>query len=215
MRSIFSALGGVLFVASAALAAACSTSVVSNGAGDSGVAATPSGDSGGGGGDGGADSAPAAPFELTSSVLTEGEMFQADNTCTGKDESPDLAWGPGPEGTKSYAIVMNDQTLDFLHGVTFDIPATTLALPAAVDRAFEPTKVPGAKQAESYRKGRFGYSGPCAPKPNTDVYEFVLYALDVETLPNVTQTTARGDVETEIKKHVVGTTKLTGKYKQP
>ena len=141
-------------------------------------------------------------------------MFQADNTCTGKDESPDLTWGPGPEGTKSYAIVMNDQTLDFLHGVTFDIPVDTLSLPAAMDRAFAATKAP-VKQAESYRKGRFGYAGPCAPKPNTDVYEFVLYALDVETLPNVTQTSTRADVEAEVKKHVVGSTKLTGKYKQP
>jgi Raf kinase inhibitor-like YbhB/YbcL family protein len=157
----------------------------------------------------------AAPFKLTSTALVEGATFKTDNTCNGANKSPDLAWGPGPEGTKSYAIVFNDESLDFLHGVTYDIPVTTTSLPAGVENTYEPAKVPGAKQTLSYLTNRYGYAGPCAPKPNEDTYELVLYALNVETLPNMTKTTTRGDAETEVKKHVLKSTRLTGKYKQP
>ncbi len=158
---------------------------------------------------------PAKPFALTSTALTEGATFAVDNTCTGADEQPDLSWGPGPEGTKSYAIVFNDKTINFVHGVTYDIPPTLTALPAAVENEYLPKKAPGAKQSLSFRTGLYGYAGPCAPKPREDVYEFILYALDVETLPNLTKTSTRDEAADEVKKHVLKTVKLTGKYKQP
>lgn len=157
---------------------------------------------------------PAKPFELTSTALTEGATFAKDNTCTGADEQPDLTWGPGPEGTKSYAIVFNDKTINFVHGVTYDIPPTLTALPAAVENEYLPKNAPGAKQTLSFRTGLYGYAGPCAPKPREDVYEFILYALDVETLPSMTKTSTRDEAAAEVKKHVLKTVKLTGKYKQ-
>jgi Raf kinase inhibitor-like YbhB/YbcL family protein len=197
-----------LFAAGALVACSSTTTTSTNATEDGGAAS-----------DGGTaeDAAPeaAAPFALTSTVLTEGEPFKIDNSCNGANKSPDLSWGPGPEGTKSYAIVFNDQTLDYLHGVTYDIPAAATGVPAAVENAYEPAKIAGAKQTLSYLTNRYGYAGPCAPKPNEDDYEFVLYALDVETLPNMTKTTTRGDAEIEVKKHVLKSTKLTGTYKQP
>jgi len=202
-------LGGV---AMAVAAMACSATVVNSPAPaaseDSGT--TPAVDAGPT-----EDSAPAAPFELKSSVLEEGATFAVDNTCTGKNVSPDLTWGPGPEGTLSYAIVFNDESLDFLHGVTYDIPASVTSLPASVKNEYTPAALEGAKQTLSYLKNRYGYAGPCAPKPNTDVYEFVLYALDVETLPGMTQTMTKEDAEAVVKEHSLGSTKLKGKYKQP
>lgn len=161
------------------------------------------------------DSAVAAPFKLTSKMLAEGATFDKVNSCNGAETSPDFAWGPGPEGTKSYAIVFNDETLDFLHGVTYDIPATVNALPAAIENKYEPSEVPGMKQSLSYKTGRYGYAGPCAPKPNEDTYEFVLYALKVETLAGLTDKSTRAAVETEVKKQMLKSTKLKGKYKQP
>lgn len=191
---------------------ACSSTTTTN-ASDSGTA-TPTEDSGGGGSeDAGAEAA--APFALTSTAFAEGATLPAAHTCNGADQSPDLAWGPGPEGTKSYAIVLNDQTLDYLHSVIYDIPAGTLSLPANVDRAHEPTKVSGAKQNESFRKGRFGYAGPCPPKPKEDTYEFVLYALKVDKLANLTNTSTLAEAVEELDKQKLSTTKLTAKYKQP
>jgi len=161
------------------------------------------------------DSAVAAPFKLTSTMLEEGATFMTVNTCNGAETSPDLAWGPGPAGTKSYAIVFNDESLPFLHGVTYDIPVTLNGLPAAVENVYEPKKAPGAKQSLSYKKNRYGYAGPCAPKPNEDKYEFVLYALKVDKLAGVDKDTPRDEVEAEVIKQMLKSTKLTGKYKQP
>lgn len=191
--------------------AACSSTTVTNTTPDSGT--TTSGDDAGGGEEAGAEAA--APFALTSTSLTEGATINAAQTCNGADTSPDLAWGPGPEGTKSYAVVLNDQSFEFLHSIIYDIPAATLSLPANVDRAHQPTKVAGAKQNESFRKGRFGYAGPCPPKPNENTYEFVLYALKVDKLSSVTQTSTLAATFAELEKQKLATVKLTGKYKQP
>lgn len=158
------------------------------------------------------DSATAAPFALTSTALAEGATFPVDNTCTGTNLSPPLAWGAGPAGTLSYAIVLNDTTIDFLHAIIYDIPASEASLPANVEQVYAPKAPAGAHQTKNY-KGAFGYAGPC---PSTlHVYEFVLYALDVAALPGVTQNVALADAETAIKAHSLGTTKLTGKYKKP
>ncbi len=212
MRHLLARIAFAVPLAIVAVACSSTTNTTSSG-GTSGTSGTAP-DNDGGSSDTGTPEA-AAPFALTSTVVTEGASLQAAQTCNGADTSPDLAWGPGPEGTKSYAIVLNDQTLDFLHAIIYDIPATTLALPANVDRAYEPTKVPGAHQNESFRKGRFGYAGPCPPKPNEDKYEFVLYALKVDKLANVTKTSALADTQAEIEKQKLGSVKLVGKYKQP
>lgn len=160
----------------------------------------------------GADAAPQAPFKLTSSEITEGASFPADNTCTGKNRSPSLAWGPGPAGTKSYAVVLNDTTISFLHAITYDIPADVLALPANLQAAYAPAEPAGAHTTKNY-KGQFGYAGPCPP--NEHVYEFVLYALDVAKLPDGAQDLALADAETAIQAHMLKSTKLTAKYKKP
>ena len=207
-RLLFSSL----CIAGTLLAIACSSTTVTTPTatpGDAGATdpdAAPAEDS--------ATPEPPAPFKLTSAALEEGATFPKDNTCNGTEKSPDFAWGPGPEGTLSYAIVFNDETLGFLHGVTYDIPATVNALPAALENTYEPAKAPGVKQSLSYKPNRYGYAGPCPPS-GEDTYEFVLYALKVDTLANVTKTSTRAAVEIEVKKQMLKSTKLTGKYQQP
>jgi Raf kinase inhibitor-like YbhB/YbcL family protein len=197
-----------------ALLVACSSSETSSTSGGTADGGATDPDSATGDPDSGAaeDSATAAPFTLTSTALAEGATFPVDNTCTGTNLSPPLAWGPGPAGTLSYAIVLNDTTIDFLHAIIYDIPASEAALPANVEQVYAPKAPAGAHQTKNY-KGAFGYAGPC---PTTlHVYEFVLYALDVATLPGVTQNVTLADAETAIKAHSLGTTKLTGQYKKP
>jgi Raf kinase inhibitor-like YbhB/YbcL family protein len=113
--------------------------------------------------------------------------------------------------TKSYAIVLNDTTINFLHFIVYDIPSDVLALPADLEAAYAPAVPAGTHETKSY-KNAFGYAGPCPPVEH--VYEFVLYALDVATLPGVTQNVALADAETAIKAHKLSTTKLTAKYKK-
>lgn len=151
----------------------------------------------------------AAPFALTSTAIAEGASFPPENTCSGADTSPPLAWTSGPAGTKSYAIVLNDTTISFLHFIVYDIPASVTALPSSLEAAYAPATPAGAHETKSF-KGTFGYAGPCPPALH--VYEFVLYALDVATLPGVTQNVSLADAQTAIKAHSLGTAKLTGKY---
>ena len=159
--------------------------------------------------------APAEAFAITSIEFAEGDMFAKELTCDAAPAtmvSPPLKWTAGPSGTQSYAVVFNDTSISFLHGATYDIPMTTFALPKGVQRAYEPLDPSGARQTKAY-DGSYGYAGPCPPT-GEHVYEFVLYALDVTRLPDVTQDTTTKAVEAEIRKHALKAVRLTGKYKR-
>lgn len=117
---------------------------------------------------------------------------QPNNNPAGMNQSPPLSWGPGPEGTLSYAVAMRHIAVPY-HWVIWDIPAVAgmgVSLPEDIDHDFEPADVQGAKQ--SYLNGLdeftgFGYLGPCPQATNSEQeYEFSLYALDVATLPGLT-----------------------------
>lgn len=72
----------------------------------------------------------------------------------GPNISPAIRWSPGPEGTKSYAIIMHDRSvptvfddanqegktipadlarMDFMHWILVDIPASTNSLPKGAE----------------------------------------------------------------------------------
>jgi Raf kinase inhibitor-like YbhB/YbcL family protein len=125
-----------------------------------------------------------------------GAMFPVEATCAGKGTSPALAWTPGPPGTKSYAITLFDTTLvaqgnaNGYHWVIWDIPPTTLALPAALPAGATLSAPITAKQsspANGFDKfPANAYFGPCpnavGQTNNTDSYAFTIYALGVDTL---------------------------------
>ena len=134
------------------------------------------------------------------------------HTCDGADTHPDLKWTEGPEGTKSYAIVFNDTTLKFLHSSIFDIPKDTRSLPLGLEKKAEPAEPAGSKQSKNY-KGSPGYTGPCPPSGEEN-YEFVLYALDVENISEVTPASTVKQVDTAVKAHSIGAVRLTAKYKK-
>lgn len=181
--------------------AACSSTTVIQG---------PSSSSGGTDADAGSDAGgTTGPFTLTSTAYEEGGVIPTAHTCKGANTSPPLAWTGAPADRKSFAIVFNDKTTSFLHSVIYDIPADVTELPSGVQRTYQPGNVPGAKQTRAY-DNTYGYAGPCPQNKHT--YEFVLYALDVETLPGVTQGTTLAAAETAIKAHVVESTKLTGTF---
>ncbi len=75
-----------------------------------------------------------------------------------------------------------------------------------------PNNVAGAKQTLSYQAVR-GYLCPCPPVLHT--YEFVVYALDVATLPGVTMNSTRAQLAPVILDHDLGMAALSGTYQQP
>ena len=96
----------------------------------------------------------------------------------GGNHSPELSWTPGPPGTLSYALVLFDESNGFTHWAVWDIPSTTVKLPASLPAGVGAGGIAGLKQA-SFFMTRDGYAGPGAA---AHVYLFRLYALKVATL---------------------------------
>lgn len=156
------------------------------------------GDGGGGGSGGGGEP---EGFALSSPAwdAVDNDDCTADETATcplypqesvspmlgGSNTSPEMSWTPGPEGTQSYAIVLQDLSNGFVHWALYDIPATTTMLSAGLPAG---TLDNGAKQGGFSAGGMASYfgSGACG-----HVYEHRLYALDVAMLTVQGQATAQ------------------------
>jgi Raf kinase inhibitor-like YbhB/YbcL family protein len=120
--------------------------------------------------------AGAADFQITSTAFGNGEKVPSLYTCDGKDVSPPLAWSGTPEGTKAFALIMDDPDAPggtWVHWVIYNIPADAASLPQGVPT--DATLASGAMQGSNSWK-RTGYGGPCPPS-GSHRYYFKLYAL--------------------------------------
>lgn len=101
-------------------------------------------------------------------------------TSYGDKLSPPLEWSAGPEGTKGYAVIMQDENegMAFLHWAIFNIPANVTSLPA--DTASDPAKV-GLSAAQQLKNSmdRSGYLSPGLPGMQlNEGYTPQVFALD-------------------------------------
>lgn len=178
------------------------------------------GASGAGGGGGASCGGSSTVFELTSCAFKEGEEVPLKYKCAnvppaGQNMSPPLSWGPGPAGTKSYAIVLNHVPTPE-HWVIWDIPANVTSLPENIEHAAQPAMPAGTKQSLVNLDGfqGSGYLGPCPQAPNSrQSYTFTLYALDVDTVPGLSGTSTPAQAAAAVKMHLVAGSKgvtLTG-----
>ena len=144
-------------------------------------------------------------FTLTSSAFEDGGMIPREFTCDGEDLAPPLAWSNAPEGTRSFAIVMEGPDAvrgTFTHWLLHDIPATTTVL-------WEQTSA----KALCNGFGQADYGGPCpALDDGPHRYVFTLHALDVPTL-NLYDGT-RQALECSLHAHTLATAQLMGHYER-
>jgi hypothetical protein len=178
-----------------------------------------SGGAGGTGGDGGAIASgggggiepPCAmgqSMTLQSNAIDDGGVFPVDHTCVGADMSPPLDWLPGGCPAQSWAVVLADETQDHaLHWVIWDIPVEVLALAGNLPKLPTVPMPAGAKQAISYDGTTPGYLGPC-PTDAEHSYRFVVHAIDVPVLPEVTTTSSMTEVEAALIAHRLQTAAL-------
>lgn len=182
----------------------------SGGGGAGGTGGSTSGGTGGASGGGGSGGGNNAPFALTSTAFKEGEQVPlkykcAQNKPAGENNSPPLSWGPGPAGTKSYAIILKHLP-NPEHWVIWDIPAAVLSLPENIEHAASPAQPAGAKQSSVNLDGfnGAGYLGPCPQAVNSvQQYQFTLYAMDVETLPGLNGTSTAAQAAAVVQQHIV------------
>jgi Raf kinase inhibitor-like YbhB/YbcL family protein len=151
----------------------------------------------------------AGPFTITSPAFQEGGTFPPRHTCNGIDVQPELAWTGVPAGTQSFALVLIDESFNFVHWVAYDLPGDTVAL--AEGASDDGTLPNGTREARAYG---IQYRGPCPPNgPNT--YTFRLYALSAAmTTYNFPNGVDSGDLMSAFNANTIDMATLTGTYRQ-
>ncbi len=152
---------------------------------------------------------PATPqivknMKLTSSAFANEEKIPVDYTCDGKKVHPPLSISGVPDGTKSFAIIVDDPDAPagtFTHWVIWNIDAGTAQIASGVipERSIEGTN----------SAGRTGYTPPCPPT-GSHRYFFTLFALD--TTIGLDGKAKKADLEAAMKGHILEQTNLIGSY---
>ena len=99
------------------------------------------------------------------------------HTADGSDRSPALRWGEPPEGTRAFALIVDDPDAPagtWSHWVVYDLPGTSRSLPEDQPRAPE---LPGGGNQGRNSWGRVGWNGPSPPPGHPHRYFFRLHAL--------------------------------------
>lgn len=149
-------------------------------------------------------------FTLTIKAFVHGGDIPDQFTCEGDDVSPALAWSGEPEGTKSFALIMDDPDAPsgtWNHWLLWDIPSGVHLIPQHY-RAVRPV------HSGTNDFGKTGYGGPCPPKRHgAHRYFFRLYALDTPTL-GVSAGADRKTLEQAIESHKLGAAEYVGRFKR-
>jgi Raf kinase inhibitor-like YbhB/YbcL family protein len=151
-------------------------------------------------------------LELKSSAFKDGEFVPEKFTCLGENISPPLRWSGAPDGTRSYALIMDDPDAPrgtWVHWVIYNIPENISSLEENLPR--NNVLADGSKQgANSFNW--IGYGGPCPPSGPRHRYIFTLYALD--TRVNIPPGATKGVLLMRMKGHVLAQGVLTGLFKR-
>ena len=150
----------------------------------------------------------------TGALDFQGAQFSWRYTCYNANEpSPPLSWSGAPDGTQSFAVVLDAPERPGGVGVNwliFNVPADSSGLPEGVPKVGQLDN--GAVQGVN-DLGRNGYTAPCPPVLTPYTYRFTLYALDAQ-LGLGPEATA-SDVQTATLGHVLDQAQITGIYLRP
>ena len=155
---------------------------------------------------------------LTTTAFEDGGVIPVKYTSADpKAVSPALTWTNVPNGTVTFALIFHDpdvalkrSTLDVLHGMWFNIPATTTSF---AEGALTGSLTDGTVQAKNMRN-QPGYMGPGAGAAGPmHHYTFELFALDTKL--DLTADATRDDVIKAMDGHILGKAILMGRFKRP
>ena len=188
-------------------------------------------------------------LEVSSSVFSRIRRIPIEFTCPenywypetgearyGEDKSPPLAWTAGPEGTVSYALIVDDPDAvkydpgvisPRVHWVIWNIPADVTELAEHVATTTEVASIgPSTRQGVNDFEGT-GWAGPCPP-PNVitifqrddyvgtkktqypHAYAFTVYALDAEL--DLDAGANKNELLAAMDGHILAAGQLTGEY---
>ena len=139
-------------------------------------------------------------IKINSPAFENGKPIPVKFTADGDDISPILEWSPGPRGTVSYALIMDDPDAPrgtWVHWIAWNITDTRIK-----------------EDSRSLTEGRnswnrVGYGGP-APPSGTHRYFFRIYALD--TMLDLPDSTDVNALKKAMRGHVLAQGELMGTY---
>lgn len=154
-------------------------------------------------------------MKLTSPSFSNLGEIPKRHTCDGEDVSPALLWTDAPEGTRSFALIVDDPDapdpanpkMTWVHWVLYNLPGTSGSLPEGVQAQDLPN---GTMQGLNDWK-RTGYGGPCPPV-GRHRYFHKLYALDV-ILTDLKHPT-KANLEAAMQGHIIAKAELIGVYQR-
>ncbi len=122
--------------------------------------------------------ADASKLLISSPAISDGATIPTQYTCSGAGQSPPLSWSGVPQGTQSFALLVEDPDAPvgtFVHWVVYDIPPTS--------QGFQEGTVEGIQGVNG--AGKASYMGPCPPPGKPHHYHFTLFALDTNPDPGI------------------------------
>lgn len=148
---------------------------------------------------------------LQSPAFDEGGAIPAAYTCHGIELSPPLRWSGAPEGTQSFALIVDDPDapdpaapkMTYVHWVLFNIPADVTGLPEGI------AALPAGTGQGLTDAGATGYVGPCPPI-GTHRYYHKLYALDARLA--LTGTPSKAELLAAMEGHILAQASLMGVF---
>lgn len=156
----------------------------------------------------------ATDFKFTRFPFDPGEPMPTEYTCDGDDASPPIEWNHAPEGTETFALVVDDPDAPgqtFTHWLCYNIPSGTTRVPGDVDvdKHFSEADPPPEEGVNDF--GNTEYGGPCPPPGDAPHrYFFRLYALD--TTLDLGPGASREQLTDAMDGHILAETDLVGVY---
>lgn len=146
-------------------------------------------------------------LSVTSAAFPPGGDIPEPYSAFGDRRSPPIAWSPGPPGTSSYALIVQDPDAPtptpFVHWVLFDIPSGVTSI--------QPNTVPPGAMMGNNSTGSASWYAPSPPPGPAHRYHFQVFALD--TTLGLKEGVGRDEVVDAMKGHVLATGDLVGRYK--
>ena len=156
---------------------------------------------------------------LTSPAFEEGGVIPLRHSAYGEELSPVLNWAGVPEGTLSFALILedlDDGSRPYVHWVVYNIPADATGLPEGLSGPGVlglPPELAGTTTGFNSRRGT-DYYGPEPPRgAEAHRYRFQLYALSLE--PDVEDSLNAAALRQVIEGSVLDQAELTGRFRAP
>ena len=152
------------------------------------------------------DAPETGALKLTSPVFENNKPIAPRYTCDGENINPPLTIRNVPRGTKSLALLLDDQDAprgSYVHWIVWNIDPETKDIKedSVPENAVEGTN--------DFKKRNYG--GPCPPT-RAHRYVFKLYALDIRL--NLEASSTKAALEKAMKGHVLAQTQLLTSYKK-